>query len=51
MPVSGGIVLDTSHMNKILEINVEDLLVVVQPGVRYETLDKALADHGLMFPQ
>ncbi|MCF2137601.1 MAG: FAD-binding protein [Candidatus Thorarchaeota archaeon] len=50
LPVSGGIVLDTSRMNKILEISVEDLLAVVQPGVRYETLDKALADHGLMFP-
>ncbi|MHA1653874.1 MAG: FAD-binding oxidoreductase [Candidatus Thorarchaeota archaeon] len=50
LPMRGGLVLDSSRMNRIIEISVEDMLAVVQPGVRYETLDRELAKHGLMFP-
>lgn len=50
VPVSGGIVLDLSHMNKILKISIEDRLAIVQPGVIYAELDKALAPHGFFFP-
>lgn len=50
IPARGGIVLDLSHMNKILQISIEDRLAVVQPGVVYETLEKALAPHGFFFP-
>jgi glycolate oxidase len=50
IPAKGGIVLDLSHMNKILKISIEDRLVVVQPGVVYETLEKALAKYGFFFP-
>jgi len=50
VPVRGGVVLDMGRMNKILEINVEDRLVVVQPGVVYATLEKALTPHGFFYP-
>lgn len=50
VPVRGGIVLDLSHMNKILKISIEDRLAIVQPGVIYADLDKALASHGFFFP-
>lgn len=50
VPVKGGIVLDLSRMNRILKISIEDRLAVVQPGVIYATLEKALAPHGFFFP-
>jgi glycolate oxidase len=48
--VQGGVVLDMGRMNKILEINIEDRLVVVQPGVVYAALEKALSPHGFFYP-
>jgi glycolate oxidase len=50
VPSKGGIVMDFSRMNKILKISVEDRLVVVQPGVINDDLDKALAPYGFFFP-
>lgn len=50
IPAKGGIVLDLSHMNRILKISIEDRLVIVQPGVVYATLEKALDPYGFFFP-
>ena len=50
VPAKGGIVLDLSHMNEILEISPENRLAVVQPGVVYGDLEKALAQKGFFFP-
>jgi glycolate oxidase len=50
VPTKGGIVLDLSHMNKILKISIEDRLVIVQPGVVYGDLEKALLPFGFFFP-
>ncbi len=50
VPARGGIVLDMSRMNKILRISIEDRLAVVQPGVVYTHLEKALEPHGYFFP-
>ena len=50
LPVRGGIILDLSRMNKILEISKEDMIAIVQPGVRYETFEHELGKHGLTFP-
>jgi glycolate oxidase len=50
IPVRGGIVLDLSHMNAILKISIEDRLAVVQAGVVYADLEKALASYGFFFP-
>ena len=50
VPAQGGIVLDMSRMDKILEINLADRAVVAQPGVIYADLDRALAPHGFFYP-
>ena len=50
VPAKGGIVLDLGHMNKILKISIEDRLAIVQPGVVYAELEKALAPDGFFFP-
>ena len=50
IPARGGIVLDLSHMNKILKISIEDRLAVVEPGVVYADLEKALTPYGFFFP-
>ncbi|MBA4392509.1 MAG: FAD-binding protein [Desulfobacca sp.] len=50
VPIQGGIVLDLVRMNKILNISIEDRLAVVQPGVVYADLQKALFPCGFCFP-
>ena len=50
VPIEGGIVLDLNHMNKIIKISIEDRLAVVQPGVVYDDLERALVPHGFFFP-
>ncbi|MGC5777529.1 D-2-hydroxyglutarate dehydrogenase YdiJ [Methylobacterium sp. NFXW15] len=45
-----GLVVDTSrHMNRILEIDVENRIVRVEPGVVKDQLNRELAKHGLFF--
>ncbi len=50
VPIQGGIVLDLNRMNQILRISIEDRLAVVQPGVVYADLEKALVPYGFFFP-
>ncbi len=50
VPIKGGLVLDMAGMNRILDIRLSDRLVVVQPGVVYAALQKALAPAGFCFP-
>lgn len=47
--VSGGICLDVSRMNRVLDIHPEDLDAVIEPGVTRQFLDRELRDHGLFF--
>jgi len=49
IPTNGGISVDTSKMNKILEIHESDLDAVVQPGVSRTMLNEELRATGLMF--
>ncbi len=50
VPVDGGIVIGTDRMNKIIEINADDLYVVCQPGLTTFELQQAVEKHGLLFP-
>lgn len=46
----GGIVMNFSKMNKILEINAENLTVTVQPGVVVGKLREEVEKLGLFYP-
>ena len=50
VPIQGGIILDLSRMNKILEISIENRYARVQAGVICDDLNRALAKHGFTFP-
>lgn len=50
VPVHGGIVLCTERMNKILEYDMNNLVVHTQPGVRLCDLAADALTHGLMYP-
>jgi len=48
--VGGCVVLDLSPMDQILEIDPDNLVAVVQPGVINNDLKAAVAEHGLWYP-
>ena len=50
LAVQGGISIDVSRMNKVLQINAEDLTVTVQPGVTRKQLNEEIKSTGLFFP-
>lgn len=50
IPVKGGLVLSLERMNKILEIDKENMIAVVEPGVITKALQDAALEHGLMYP-
>ena len=50
VPEKGGIILDLGRMDKIIDVNIKDRVVVVQPGVVYADLDRALVPYGFFFP-
>ncbi|MEM5473538.1 FAD-linked oxidase C-terminal domain-containing protein [Hoeflea sp. AS60] len=47
---NGGISIDMSRLNRVLEVNAEDLDCTVEPGVTREQLNTYLRDTGLFFP-
>ena len=49
LPLFGGISLDLTQMNKIIEVRPDDLLVRLEPGVHRVALNEKLAGHGLFF--
>jgi glycolate oxidase len=50
LPIHGGILMDMSRMNRIVEINRNDLYAVVQPGVVCQTLNEELYPDALFAP-
>lgn len=49
-PVPGGIVVSFSQMNKLLRLDVNDHVAVVQPGITLRELGEVLAPSGLRYP-
>ena len=50
LAVQGGISIDVSRMNRVLQVNPEDLTVMLEPGVTREQLNREIRDTGLFFP-
>ena len=50
LPVEGGLVLATSRLNKILEIDTENQVAVVEPGVITGQFQAAVKKEGLYYP-
>ncbi len=49
VPVFGGILLSIERMDRIVEIDDQNLMAVVEPGVVTNKLDEALREYGLFF--
>ncbi len=50
IPIRGGIVLCTTRMDRILDINRANLTATVEPGVVLQDFNNALAREGLFYP-
>ncbi len=50
LPVKGGLVVSFERMNRILQIDRENMWAVVQPGVITQVLQEAVAAEGLFYP-
>ena len=50
VPIHGGIMIDLSKMNKILEIDEENLTLTVEPGVLLMEILKFVEEHDLFYP-
>ncbi len=48
--IDGCVLLSTERMDRILELDVDDQVAVVQPGVVNAQLSRAVADKGLFYP-
>lgn len=50
VPIYGGVVLDTTLMNKILKLDKENLSITVQPGVLLQELAQFAEDNDYLYP-
>jgi glycolate oxidase len=49
IPCEGGVVIVTTRMNRILELDPENRIAIVEPGVINLDISKAAAPHGLYY--
>ena len=50
VPIAGGIVINTTKMNKILDYDLDNFVVRIQPGVLLNDLAEDCVSRGLMYP-
>lgn len=50
IPQPGGAVVSFERMNRVLEIDTENQVAIVEPGVTLAQLDEVTAVHGLVYP-
>lgn len=50
VPAEGGIVVSFERMNRVIEIDTENHVAVVEPGVTLDQLDEVTAEHDLVYP-
>ena len=49
-PTPDSVVISFERMNRVLEIDTENHVAVVEPGVTLQELDDATTPHGLVYP-
>ncbi len=49
LPIVGGVVVALTRMNRILEVDLESGIAVVEPGVTNIEITRAVADHGFFY--
>ena len=49
-PVAGGVSLDLTRMDAVVDVRPDDMQVEVEAGVVGEAVDEAVAEYGLFFP-
>lgn len=50
VPLRGGIIIDLSDMNKIIELDEENLTLTVEPGVLLMEISKFVQENDLFYP-
>ncbi|MGH4049940.1 MAG: FAD-binding oxidoreductase [Clostridium sp.] len=50
VPIYGGIMINMCKMNKIIEIDEENLMLTVEPGVLLMEISKFVEEHDLFYP-
>ena len=50
IPLKDGVVVSFERMNAIRQIDTDNHVAVVEPGVTLQQLDEATAGHGLVYP-
>jgi D-lactate dehydrogenase len=50
VPQQGGVVLSLERMNRLIEIDADNRLAIVEPGVTNKALQAALAEEGFFWP-
>ncbi len=46
----GGVVISTEKLNKIIEINLDEMYAIVEPGVILSTFQTEVKNKGLLYP-
>ena len=50
IPLFGGIILDVSHMNRVLELDRDTMTITVEPGMLLKDLQAYVEERGLFYP-
>lgn len=50
VPLDGGIILDLSRMNRVLELDRDTMTITVEPGMLLQDLQSYVEERGLFYP-
>jgi len=50
VPLQHGVVLSTENLNRIIEVDPDNRMMVVQPGVTNQQVQQTAAEHGFFWP-
>ena len=50
VPVKGGMILDLSHMNRVLELDEDTMTLTVEPGILLQDVQAYVESRGFFYP-